>query len=145
SHQVYYALGRIATYSFVGMLAGSMGVYIAHGLGPLGKQVLQGIAGLITIALGLYISGWWLGLRYLEQLGQQVWKILAPLNRHLMPITSPSQALILGMLWGWLPCGLVYSTVTWAVSSGAGYQGGILMLSFGVGTLPALLVTGTLA
>ncbi len=97
------------------------------------------------IALGFYISGWWLVLRRLEQLGLHVWKFISPLTRRLMPVTSIWKALGLGILWGWLPCGLVYSTVAWATSSGSGYTGALLMLSFGLGTLPMLLITGTFA
>jgi len=74
-----------------------------------------------------------------------LWRRLEPYGRRLMPVRSPGQALALGLLWGWLPCGLVYSTLVWAVSSGGAWQGAALMLAFGLGTLPNLLLMGVAA
>ena len=62
-----------------------------------------------------------------------------------MPVRSPGQALVLGLLWGWLPCGLVYSMLVWAVSAGDALRGAALMLCFGLGTLPNLLAMGLVA
>jgi sulfite exporter TauE/SafE len=62
-----------------------------------------------------------------------------------MPVRHPAQALALGLLWGWLPCGLVYSTLVWSVSAGGAWQGAALMLAFGLGTLPNLLLMGVAA
>jgi sulfite exporter TauE/SafE len=60
----------------------------------------------------------------------------------MIPVRHPGQALWLGMVWGWLPCGLVYSALTLALSSGSGVSGGAVMLAFGAGTLPTLLTLG---
>ncbi len=59
-----------------------------------------------------------------------------------MPLKSPFHAVPFGFLWGWLPCGLVYSTLSWAAVSGNAINGSLLMLSFGLGTLPAMLLVG---
>jgi hypothetical protein len=62
-----------------------------------------------------------------------------------MPVKSPLQALALGVIWGWLPCGLVYSTLAWAATAGDAVQSASLMLAFGAGTLPMLLLMGSFA
>jgi sulfite exporter TauE/SafE len=97
------------------------------------------------VALGLYLGGWWQGLVQLERAGGHVWARLEPLGRRLLPVTSPAQALLLGLVWGWLPCGLVYSVLVWSIATSDPVYGAALLLSFGVGTLPNLLAMGALA
>jgi sulfite exporter TauE/SafE len=109
------------------------------------QRVLLGLAGLFMVAMGLYLAGWWVGLGRLERAGGVLWRRLEPYGRRLMPVRHPGQALALGLLWGWLPCGLVYSTLVWSVSSGGAWQGAALMLAFGLGTLPNLLLMGVAA
>ncbi len=137
-----YNAGRIASYSLAGALVGSLGWLIQDlGLGML----LRTLAGLLMIAMGLYLANWWSGLTRIEQLGRGLWRHIEPRARKLLPVTSPGQAVALGALWGWLPCGLVYSTLIWASSQGdAGVSAG-LMLTFGLGTLPTLMATGLAA
>ncbi|WP_394242661.1 sulfite exporter TauE/SafE family protein [Halopseudomonas laoshanensis] len=137
-----YNAGRIASYSLAGALVGSLGWLIQDlGLGTL----LRTLAGLLMIAMGLYLANWWSGLTRIEQLGRGLWRHIEPRARKLLPVTSPGQAIALGALWGWLPCGLVYSTLIWASSQGdAGVSAG-LMLTFGLGTLPTLMATGLAA
>jgi sulfite exporter TauE/SafE len=144
--QIAYNLGRIASYTLAGALVGGLGVLLA-GLMPvyLAQRVLQGLAALFMIALGLYLAGWWMGLRRVEQAGGSVWRWLEPYGRKLMPVRSPGQALLLGLIWGWLPCGLVYSVLIWAISAGGAIEGAGLMLAFGLGTLPNLLLMGAAA
>ncbi|TBU77341.1 sulfite exporter TauE/SafE family protein [Phytopseudomonas daroniae] len=137
-----YNAGRILSYALAGLLLGLAGWALASG--PL-AIVLRGIAGLLLIAMGLYLAGWWSGLTRIEALGRGLWRHLQPLIRRFMPVISPSRALVLGGLWGWLPCGLVYSTLLWAASQGDALHSAALMLAFGVGTLPVLLATGLAA
>jgi len=95
--------------------------------------------------MGLYLAGWWSGLTRIEALGRGLWRHIQPVASRLLPVSSLPRALLLGALWGWLPCGLVYSTLLWAASQGnAGYSAA-LMLAFGVGTWPVLLATGLAA
>ncbi|HKJ75204.1 MAG TPA: sulfite exporter TauE/SafE family protein, partial [Alphaproteobacteria bacterium] len=103
------------------------------------------IAGAFMVALGLYLGGWWQGVVRLESIGTVVWRRLEPFGRRLLPVRSPTHALLLGLIWGWLPCGLVYSVLIWAIAAGSVSQGALLMLSFGIGTLPALLAMGVFA
>jgi sulfite exporter TauE/SafE len=95
--------------------------------------------------MGLYLARWWLGLSQLEKAGSKLWKHIQPIGQRLMPVTRPSQALLLGALWGWLPCGLVYSAATWAATAADWQHSALIMLSFGLGTLPLMLVTGQFA
>lgn len=97
------------------------------------------IAGVFLILLGLYIGRWFMVLNKVEQLGKGLWKLLSPLSKKFIPVNSAKQALALGAIWGWLPCGLVYSTLTWSLASGSLVSGATIMFFFGLGTLPALI------
>ncbi len=144
--QLSYNLGRILSYSLAGALFGGIGWLAGHWSGIHQIQLaLQGLAALFMIALGLYLGGWWMGLTRIEQLGGQVWKRLEPLGRRFLPVRGAGQALALGAIWGWLPCGLVYSVLVWAIAAGSPAQGAMLLLSFGLGTLPNLLLMGAAA
>jgi sulfite exporter TauE/SafE len=103
------------------------------------------VGGLFMIALGIYIGGWMQTMARLEQLGGYFWKLVEPIGRRFMPVRSPMQALGLGFFWGWLPCGLVYSTLALAATSGDAAESAMLMLAFGLGTLPMLMVMGGFA
>lgn len=144
--QLSYNLGRITSYTLGGVLLGGFGGLADRLLDIHQYQVImQVIAGLFMLAMGLYIAGWWRGLQYIENGGRLLWRYIEPLGRRLMPVRHPAQALLLGMLWGWLPCGLVYSVLVWSIAAGSAWEGGVLMLSFGLGTLPNLLLMGMFA
>ncbi|WEK32596.1 MAG: sulfite exporter TauE/SafE family protein [Candidatus Pseudomonas phytovorans] len=137
-----YNLGRILSYACAGLLLGLAGWAVASSPAALGLRV---VAALLLIAMGLYLAGWWSGLTRIEALGRGLWRHIQPVASRLLPVSSLPRALLLGALWGWLPCGLVYSTLLWAASQGnAGYSAA-LMLAFGAGTWPVLLATGLAA
>jgi len=141
-----YNGGRLTSYTFAGLLMGGISM-LASNL-PVLHNIqfgLQIFAALFMIALGFYIGGWWAGLRKIEQAGGMIWKRIEPVSRKFIPVKSPFQAFILGTLWGWLPCGLVYTILFWSISTGNAIEGGLLMLSFGLGTLPMLLAMGVFA
>jgi sulfite exporter TauE/SafE len=140
-----FGIGRVGSYALAGGVAGSAGLVLGKLLGPAGPPALRCGAGLLLVALGLYVSGWWLGLRRLEELGARLWRQLAPALEHLRPTASLPRAIVLGLFWGWLPCGLVYGALASAVSLGRGSTGALAMLAFGLGTMPALVATGALA
>ncbi|WP_194787835.1 sulfite exporter TauE/SafE family protein [Pseudomonas sp. UFMG81] len=137
-----YNLGRILSYAAAGLLLGLAGVAVASSPLATGLRV---IAALLLIAMGLYLAGWWSGLTRIEALGRGLWRHVQPLATRLLPVSSLPRALLLGALWGWLPCGLVYSTLLWAASQGDALHSAALMLAFGVGTWPVLLATGLAA
>nr|WP_189673197.1 sulfite exporter TauE/SafE family protein [Pseudomonas sp. SWRI77] len=137
-----YNVGRILSYACAGLLLGLAGWAVASSPAALALRVL---AALLLIAMGLYLAGWWSGLTQIEALGRGLWRHIQPVASRLLPVSSLPRALLLGALWGWLPCGLVYSTLLWAASQGnAGYSAA-LMLAFGLGTWPVLLATGLAA
>lgn len=144
--QLGYNLGRLTSYMLAGALAGGLGLLLASA-GPLGEaqKLLSVVAGLFMIVLGLYLAGWWNGLSKVERAGGTLWRRIEPLGRRLLPVRSPGHAFLLGMVWGWLPCGLVYSTLIWALSAGGVLSGALLMGAFGLGTLPNLLLMGAAA
>jgi uncharacterized protein len=144
--QLAYNLGRIGSYTLAGILVGGLGWLAANMIAlHQAQQVLAVIAGLFMILLGFYLAGWWRGLARIEQAGSVLWRKIEPLGRKMIPVRSPLQALALGMIWGWLPCGLVYSVLIWAIASGGPLEGGLLLLSFGLGTLLNLLLMGVFA
>ena len=141
-----YNLGRIISYVVAGTLAGGVGAWAAHLISVHYAQLgLQIIAGLFMILLGLYLAGWQGTLSRLEQAGGALWRRIEPLGRRFFPVRTSFQAWGIGLVWGWLPCGLVYSVLVWAVGAGGALEGGLLLLSFGLGTLPTLLAMGTVA
>jgi len=139
-----YNLGRIASYSLAGALVGGLGMLLQGPMGVLGPG-LRIAAGLMLVAMGLYLAGWWHGLAHLERLGGHLWRHVQPLGKRLMPVQRPGQALLLGALWGWLPCGLTYSTLTLAGALGDWRQASLVMAAFGLGTLPVMLASGAFA
>lgn len=141
-----YNLGRVGGYGLIGAVMGGLGM-VALGFVPLhlAQRLLYGLSALFMLALGLYLGGWWRGLVRLERLGAHLWRRIEPLGRRFLPVRHWWQALAVGLVWAWLPCGLVYSVLVWAVASGSPGYGAALMLAFGLGTLPNLLGIGLLA
>lgn len=138
-----YSAGRIASYSAAGALAGLIGsaAFLSDTLYPV-QQGLYFLAQVVLILLGLYLAGLNQSVLFLERVGGGVWRRVQPLLARVMPIRSLPQALAAGALWGWLPCGLVYSVLVSALASGGAGRGATLLLLFGLGTLPNLLLMG---
>jgi sulfite exporter TauE/SafE len=138
-----YNAGRIASYGVAGAIAGGMSGGLRQLAGFAWLQ-LAGLwlANLMLLALGLYLMDAWRGLARLEAAGWMLWRHLQPFTRSLLPLDHPGKAFALGMLWGWLPCGMVYSMLTIAMLAGSAGRGAAVMLAFGLGTLPALTSLG---
>lgn len=139
---VAYNLGRVLSYGCAGLLLGLGGWALANSPAA---TTMRTAAGLLLVCMGLYLAGWWSGLTRIEALGRGLWRVIQPFSKHILPVSSIPRALLLGALWGWLPCGLVYSTLLWAASQGSAVDSGLLMLAFGVGTWPVLLASGLAA
>lgn len=135
-----YNFGRVISYSIAGGIVGW--------LGGIGNQyfdwmpVLRTIAAVLLVMMAFYLAGWWHGLVRLEKLGSRFWRLLQPLGRKLMPVKGPWGALALGMVWGWLPCGLVYSALALAATTGNPASSALGMMIFGLCTMPAMLAGG---
>jgi len=139
-----YNLGRMSSYVVAGALAGLLGAALLGAL-PQGQRILELLAAVFLILLGLYLAGWWPILARLEQVGGRVWKRIEPLGRRFIPVRHAGQAFVIGGIWGWLPCGLVYSVLVWALSAGSAADGALLMAAFALGTLPNLMLMGLFA
>jgi sulfite exporter TauE/SafE len=144
--QLAYNLGRISSYVMIGAIMGGF----AAGLTSLApflplQQGLQFVAGVFMILLGIYLAGGWTLIVQVERLGQGVWQRIQPWTQKLTPVKTLPQAWLYGMVWGWLPCGLVYSVLIMALSSASASQGALVMLAFGLGTLPNLMLMGVFA
>ena len=143
ANSLSYNAGRILSYSFIGLLAGAIGQWA---LSPLDTEVLVYFSRLLTaffmLAFGFYLLGWLTILAFLERVGHRLWKHISPLSRRVLPLQNKRSAFYLGLIWGWLPCGLVYSALAWSLASANAVNGALIMLSFGLGTLPMLLAMG---
>lgn len=141
-----YNLGRIASYTLVGLLLGGLAQW---GINQMAYRPLQiGLfvaANLLLVLLGLYLAGLSSWMNKIEKLGSPLWNQLRPAAMKLLHVRHPGQALLAGMLWGWLPCGLVYTASLAALASASARDGALLMLAFGLGTLPNLLLMGWFA
>ncbi|HQR03382.1 MAG: sulfite exporter TauE/SafE family protein [Proteobacteria bacterium] len=140
-----YSLGRISSYGIAGAIMGAIGSLglLLNNLLPV-QIGLYVAANLMLVALGLYLTGFTRSLAFTERMGQRIWKHIQPYARRFLPARTPLQAFPLGMIWGWLPCGLVYSVLSVALLSGSALRGGATLLAFGLGTLPNLLLAGML-
>lgn len=138
-----YNSGRIASYTAAGTLSG----FASESLGGLLPEVLahqlaMALSAALAILLALYMMRRGGFLLFLEGAGGRLWRRLKPLGQRLIPARSAPQSFALGLVWGWLPCGLVYTALAWALASGSPARGALLMAGFGLGTLPALVTMG---
>lgn len=137
-----YNSGRIASYSLAGLVLGLLGQPVSV-LEPMtGWPLGRVFSGVFMVLLGIYLAGWWPVLRPLEQAGSALWRRVEPFGRRFIPIRNAGQALMLGLVWGWLPCGMVYAVLAMALASGSWQYGGLVMLAFGLGTLPLMVAMG---
>lgn len=136
--------GRLLSYSVIGAALGGLATLGADRLDAL-AILLRIVAGLLLIAMGCYVANWWRVLTRLEAIGNPVWRRLQPLVQRLLPATTAGSALLLGSLWGWLPCGLVYSALAWAATADHALDAATRMLFFGLGTLPAMVTVSAAA
>lgn len=138
-----YSAGRVGAYAAAGAAAGGLGAALLRLDGVLPVQLaLAVLAHGAVLLLGLYLAGLGCGVAALERLGGALWRLVSPAGRRLLPADTVPRALGVGAVWGWLPCGLVYSVLTLALLSGGAARGAAVMLAFGVGTLPNLLGAG---
>ena len=138
-----YNAGRIGSYSVAGAVAGGVagGAVTLAGVGAVQGWAFVA-ANLMLVALGLYLMDAWRGVARIEQVGQGMWKRLRGLTGAMLPVDTPLKMFALGGVWGWLPCGLVYSVLVTAMLSGSAAGGAAVMAAFGLGTLPMLMVLG---
>jgi uncharacterized protein len=138
-----YNSGRLASYACAGALAGALGqAGLLTRAAPVLQPLLFALASIMLVALGLYLAGALPALTRIESAGARLWRRIQPLTRRMLPVNSLPRALGLGALWGWLPCGMVYAVLLTGLAIGNWWQGALIMLGFGFGTLPNLLGIG---
>jgi sulfite exporter TauE/SafE len=141
-----YSAGRIASYGVAGAVAGGVGGTAMLLESALPAQLaLAVVAHALVVFLGLYLAGLGQGVAALERLGAGIWRRVSPFGRRFLPADTVPRALGVGAVWGWLPCGMVYSVLALALMSGSAGKGALVMLAFGLGTLPNLLAAGLAA
>lgn len=139
-----YSLGRVGSYALAGALAAGLGTSLAGTGSELAYRGLQSLAWVLVLAMAAQLAGLASPLAPLERLAGRLWLRLVPAARALLPVRHLRQALALGALWGWMPCGLVYATLLWAAGAGDALRGAMAMAAFGAGTLPAVVAGGVL-
>jgi uncharacterized protein len=140
---IAYNAGRIASYGITGASVGALGSMslLLDDVFP-AQLALRVFANLLLIALGLYLLGFPQWLAPLERTGARLWRRIQPFMRRLLPADTLPRAFFAGMVWGWLPCAMVYSVLGFALAAGSALRGASVMLAFGLGTLPHLLAVG---
>jgi sulfite exporter TauE/SafE len=144
-----YNIGRITSYVLMALLISSINLLLAEQLNPSVFQeyltFLRVSSGVVMVMMGLYVANWWLGLQVIEKIGQRIWRAVVPLTKSILPVRRLPVAFVYGMVWGWLPCGLVYSALVLSITQTSIAGTSATMLAFGLGTLPALFLSGVLA
>lgn len=145
ARRLAFNAGRITTYSAAGAVAGAIGA-AAYASGALPAQsTLQVVASIVLVVIGLHLAGAGRLLAPVEALGAPLWRRLRPAAARLMQGHGPAASFAAGLVWGWLPCAMVYAALAAAAFSGGPAQGALSMAAFGLGTLPFLLAAGWLA
>ncbi|RPI44488.1 MAG: sulfite exporter TauE/SafE family protein [Betaproteobacteria bacterium] len=141
-----YHAGRATSYAAAGAIVGALGQAGLALRGSLASQhVLFAIASVALLAAGLYVAGYAPFVRRIEAAGSVLWRRIEPFSRSLIPATTPGRAALLGLLWGWLPCGMVYGALLLALGAGSIGNGILTMAAFALGTMPSLLAVGLFA
>jgi len=143
---LFYNLGRISSYTLIGAIVGfTAQIGLNFGAGYDLLLILRFVSGVTLILIGLYIAQLNSAILQLEKVGRLVWRYIQPLTRQFLPLKTPYHAFPLGFLWGWLPCGLVYSALTLALTSGSTLHSALTMFAFGLGTFPIMFLVGNLS
>lgn len=133
-----YNAGRIFSYAMIGLLAGISSQFATYHFLKNGHQILQIISSIILITIALHILGLFSSFKIIEKVAYILWKKVQLLFKWLLPAKSPIAVFSFGLIWGWLPCGMVYSVLLLAVSSANALDSMLYMLAFGLGTLPGM-------
>ena len=141
---IAYNVGRVVTYAFLGVVVAVLGKGAVDSIPALGPPVRLA-SGILIILVGLQLAFNWRILAPIETAGAKIWQRIAPAAKGLVPVETVPQALGLGLIWGWLPCGLVYSVLLLAATTTDATAGGLVMVAFGIGTMPAMIATGVSA
>ncbi len=140
-----YNLGRVTSYMAAGALVAAGAGLLTAVAGGQNRLFMSLLGAAFLVAVGFHIAGWFPRFARVESLGRPIWRQLEPLGRRLLPVRRLPQAYGFGLVWGWLPCGLVYSALVYSLSTEDALRGALFMGFFGLGTLPMLLTVGVMA
>jgi sulfite exporter TauE/SafE len=134
-----YQIGRALSYSLAGLLlGGALGALIGVLDIESVRRALRVVSAIALLLGALVAFG-----RVRDPgfgIGHRLWQRIAPFGRRLLPVTSLPRALAFGMVWGWMPCGFVYTVLIIAALQGSALQGAATMAAFGIGTLPSMFL-----
>ncbi len=141
SRQLIYSAGRLSTYVFLGAIGGAVGIYLSQFNTSLVnvQRAFSIIAGVIMIVIGASVLGLF-RFSFLSKLGLET--LFAPMFRQFLNARSAGGFFLAGLANGFLPCGLVYAFLAKAVASASVGRGSLMMLAFGLGTMPAMVAIG---
>ncbi len=146
TYVIAYNIGRISSYIAAGVIIGVVGTTLIDLIGRnSARQFAMMLSAAMMVAIGLYVGGWFPLLSHLDRFGAKLWKRIQPISKQFVPVKRPTQALGYGAVWGWMPCGLVYTALLLSAFGGGAVNGGIGMLAFGLGTIPAVVSAGFIA
>ncbi|MCX7960642.1 MAG: sulfite exporter TauE/SafE family protein [Burkholderiales bacterium] len=145
ARRLAFNAGRLTTYAAAGAAAGSVGA-AAYGAAALpAQQALAVATGLALVLAGLYLAGGERLFTPLEAVGAALWRRLRPLAARAACAEGAPGAYAAGLVWGWLPCAMVYAALVAAAAAGSAARGALAMAAFGLGTLPFVLAAGWFA
>ncbi|MDB5628148.1 MAG: hypothetical protein JWQ51_488 [Tardiphaga sp.] len=128
-------IGRATSYTLCGALVGGGGAAFAHLLALANAQsVLRVIAAGLIVWTGCSVAGWGRGFSALDRMTM----VIAAKGSTTARLHRKAHPLVMGMLWGFAPCGMVYAAMLNAMMTGSAAQGAQFMAGFGLGTIPAV-------
>lgn len=136
-----YNLGRLLTYVLLGLSFGAIAAFLPADFIPFLKLV----SAVLLVLTSLYLLGISQLVNKLEIIGIPLWTIAQKQAKRLLPVKSIPASILLGLFWGFIPCGLVYTALAFSLSKSSALESATIMLSFGVGTLPAMIGASVLA
>lgn len=138
--------GRIGTYAVLGAIVAALTLFAVQSTAlHTAQAALRALSGVLLVGVGLYLAGMFPGFAMIERVGAPLWKALRPLSSRLLPVHDARTAILLGAVWGFVPCGMVYTALALGATSGGPAQGAMVMAAFGLGTTPALVSLGAIA
>lgn len=143
--QGLFSAGRVTTYTAMGAVAGALSHQLLSRLPAPNMAIGLGLSAIFMLLLAAHFAGKQAGLHLVEAAGKRLWQRIQPATRGLMPVDQPLKAYLLGVLWGWLPCGLIYSALALAATSGTAISGALIMAVFGIVTVFPVATTGVIA
>jgi len=134
--------GRIATYAIAGAIAGGVGGTMMSSEWPAAQRALYALANVVLLVLAFSLARGRSPFAAFEAAGLRAYRVLMPRMATTLRAPGLASRFVLGLLWGMTPCALVYGVLPVAMFAGSAPDGALVMLAFGLGTLPNLAFAG---